>query len=73
MPMHNTLISLLLMVDQHCDNDTGEVDSMAISANAYAMRELARLGHLKIKSDVGRRVIAEWTQPVDELLAHLGL
>jgi hypothetical protein len=54
------------MVHQHCGDDkkdTGAifVDSMAISANAAAMRLLARHGLMEIDSEIGRRIRARWT------------
>lgn len=47
------------MVGQHCDYDD-YVDSIAISANARAMRLLARHHRLTIDAECGRRVIARW-------------
>ena len=51
------------MVNQHCTvENKGQtyLDSMALSANADAMRYLASKGKLKITNEHGRRVIAEW-------------
>jgi len=46
-------------VAQACDN-SGVLDSMAISTWADAMRLLARHGRLVIDDDKGRRVIGRW-------------
>ena len=50
------------MVAQHCgiSDDDGELDSMALSANAYAMRVLAEHGSIQILREGGRRIIANW-------------
>jgi len=56
---HEVLAALMDMVIQHCTCDhTANLDSMASSANADAMRLLARHGKIEIVSDKGRRVIA---------------
>ena len=57
---------LVDMIYQHCGEDrkdTGEifVDSMAIRANADAMRLLVRYGLMEIDSEIGRRIRARWT------------
>jgi len=49
--------SLLDMVCQHCSCGN-TLDSMALNANADAIRMLSKLGLVEIKSDAGRRVIA---------------
>lgn len=36
------------------------LDSMALSANAHAMRLLAKYNKLKILDEYGRRIIAQW-------------
>lgn len=54
------------MVNQHCyhvkERHKGHqvLDSQAFSANASAMRLLARLGHMVIVEEYGRRVFAYW-------------
>ena len=48
------------MVNQHCSIENGELDSMALSANADAMRLLAKHNRIVITSEYGRRVIAKW-------------
>jgi hypothetical protein len=53
------------MVNQHCTttNTKGEIphlDSMALSANADAMRILAKHNKIVIESQYGRRIIARW-------------
>lgn len=51
------------MVHQHCtvQNNKGSVlDSMALSANADAMRLLAKYNRIAIDSQCGRRIIAHW-------------
>jgi len=55
------------MVRQHCcgsDNlgTGGRFDSMALSANAYAMRLLAAKGRFVIESEYGRRVIGHFKE-----------
>jgi len=68
LPKADDVIEALIdMVQQHCliqDHKHGEdvdvLDSMALSANADAMRLLARLGKLVIKNEYGRRVIGHW-------------
>ena len=68
------------MVNQHCsyegnfylggDEDCKgptihcELDSMALSANASAMRLLAQEGRIKIESEYGRRIGANWIKPL---------
>jgi hypothetical protein len=53
------------IVNQHCqikidhEKKVITLDSMALSANAYAMRLLVRLGKITIVSEHGRRIIAE--------------
>ncbi len=69
------LDALADMVAQHCHADpprklypTGAptelcaLDSFALSANATAMRVLAKEGRLKIVAEYGRRVGANWRQ-----------
>ena len=51
------------MVNQHCTvENKGQtyLDSMALSANADAMRLLAKHNRIVITSEYGRRVIAKW-------------
>jgi len=52
--------ALLDMVYQHCScgSDDPKLDSMALSANADAMRLLAEYGKLTITTEVGRRILA---------------
>lgn len=54
--------ALVDMVNQHCHCDGGDIDSMALSANAYAMRLLAERGRMEITNEYGRRVLAKWTE-----------
>lgn len=49
---------LMEMVAQHCNCEDG-LDSMSLSANAGAMRFLARFGLLTISCDGGRRVLGK--------------
>jgi hypothetical protein len=49
------------VVNQACGAD-GHLDSMALSAYAAALRLLARLGRVTIRSEAGRRVIGEWVK-----------
>ena len=58
----NELLSALAdMVNQHCSvPDSANLDSCALSANAYAMRILAKHGKLKILNEYGRRVIGKF-------------
>ncbi len=62
------LDNLLDMVDQHCSTGDGgfEYDSMALSANAAAMRTLAEYGRIEIVSEYGRRVIARAVEKKEE-------
>ena len=53
------------LVNQHCYvEDAGKVylDSMALSANADAMRLLARHNRLIIDREGGRKIIAHWQE-----------
>jgi hypothetical protein len=55
------LDALVGMIEQHVyENNDGNLDSMAVSANAAALRLLAQFGKVKIESEHGRRVIARW-------------
>jgi len=59
------------MVNQHCSCssdgcETVHLDSMALSANAHAMRLLARHGELEITDQYGRRVIGNWKEQKNE-------
>ena len=61
------------LVDELCDvvnqatrMEDGTLDSMALSANASAMRLLARLGKLTIDREYGRRVIAHWPEQANK-------
>lgn len=62
--MDELLEALEDMVNQHCtvNTDVGPsyLDSMALSANADAMRLLAKHNRIVIKNEYGRRVIANW-------------
>jgi hypothetical protein len=69
--LDEALDALAGMVAQECavDSDatritriTGELDSFAVSSHATALRLLARHGRVTIVSDVGRRVLANWTK-----------
>ncbi len=77
---HELIDALADMVNQHCivrarQNEPGKgdrecyFDSMALTANASAIRLLIRLGYMKAEDDgVGRRVIAEhFTDKLQEL------
>jgi hypothetical protein len=55
------LAAIVHMVDAFCTQDDGTVDSLALSANANAMRTLERHGLLKFIDAAGRRIIARWT------------
>lgn len=48
---------LIDVLNQACQIDTGELDSMAISAYADGLRYLAKIGVFEIKVDRGKRVI----------------
>ena len=49
------------MVRQHCPTDViGRYDSCALSANADAMRLLAKAGRCEIKAEHGRRVFVRF-------------
>ncbi len=50
------------VINQACLMEDGTLDSIGFTANANAMRMLARLGKLEIDSEYGRRVIAHWTK-----------
>jgi hypothetical protein len=57
------LDALESMVNQACGvSGSDTLDSMAISAYASAIRLLAKYGRVKIKTEAGRRVIAEWVK-----------
>ena len=61
------LCELIDMVNQHCSQCDGEyLDSMALSANADAMRLLAKLGVIEITKEYGRRVIGQFTEKAQE-------
>ena len=59
---------LIDYVEQNCTvsrsmrgkDDEDELDSMAISSNADAMRELAEMGLITIRTEYGRRVLGKW-------------
>lgn len=52
---------LVEVIKQACGTDrSGEVDSMAISAYADALRYLAKRGRFTIVTDVGGRVTGRW-------------
>lgn len=48
-------------VAQSCTTDDGELDSMALSTYADALRLLQKWGRVEVTSEYGRRVIARWT------------
>jgi len=56
------------MVNQHCryagelHAENVKLDSLALSANASAMRTLAQHGRFVIESEYGRRVIGHWPE-----------
>lgn len=66
--MDNEILEALEgMVQQHCSGSealgtAGSLDSFALSANADAMRLLAKLGRLVITEQYGRRVIGAWVK-----------
>ena len=53
---------LIELAGQTCGvhGERNDLDSCAISCYADLLRKLAKLGHVTIVSDVGRRVIADW-------------
>lgn len=55
---------VLDLTAQACERD-GELDSMAISTYADAMRYLADLGWVTIDKQAGRRVIGRWADDDD--------
>lgn len=55
------LQALVDMVAQHCLRGDGEIDSLAIGANATALEVLARHKLVRIEKTLGRRVIARWS------------
>lgn len=55
---HKLLCALVDMIGQHCYLDGVEYDSRGLTANAEAIRLLAELGYMKIKSESGRCVVA---------------
>lgn len=62
------LEALTDMVHQHCSDPNPQngidVDSWALSANASAIRLLAKHGKLRIEKEYGRRVLAIWSEDV---------
>lgn len=56
---HDVLLDALEdMAIQHCHTDKdGLTDSMALSANAYALETLAEFGRFRITKSHGRRVL----------------
>lgn len=56
--------ALIDMVNQHCLINTEPFifDSMALSANTYAIKILAKRGILKIDKECGRRIIARFVK-----------
>jgi hypothetical protein len=63
--MNELLEALEDMVNQHCtvNGDKGQtyLDSMALSANASAMRILAKRKRIVIEVEHGRRILANWS------------
>jgi hypothetical protein len=57
------LEALADVTNQACTMPSGELDSVALSAYASAMRTLAEHGVIEITSEVGRRVIGKWRKP----------
>lgn len=58
---NESLIETLVdVVSQACTVEGGELDSMALSAYADAMRALAAAGKIEITAEYGRRVIGRW-------------
>ena len=53
------------MIRNTCTNNEN-VDSMAISTYAAAIRFLASIGCIKIEHECGRRVIGRWVEPKGE-------
>lgn len=66
LPKSGDIVEALIdMVQQHClMNIEGDsityLDSMGLSANADAMRLLARMGKMEVKQEYGKRVIGCW-------------
>jgi hypothetical protein len=65
--MKTALEALVLTVQQWCHitlDKTGEpwLDSGAMSSNAAAIRVLADHGLMSIRTQVGRRIVAKWTE-----------
>jgi len=57
------LDALCDLVDQHCTYDNADgLDSMALSADADALRLLAKHGRVTITSEHGRRVLGRWVK-----------
>lgn len=50
------------LVAQNCTIQDGSLDSMAITANAIAMRFLAKHDKIIIEKEYGRRVIGHWVK-----------
>ena len=64
---HDELLDVLAdVINQACGpvyvdaTDSGELDSMALSAYADGMRLLAKHGRFQILHEAGRRVIGQW-------------
>jgi len=53
------------VIRQACHRDDGEIDSMALSAYAGAIKFLAEEGLLEIETEIGRRVIAREVERTD--------
>jgi hypothetical protein len=51
------------VIDQACYGKDNELDSCALSAFARGMRKLAEYNKIKIKHEVGRRIIASRVEP----------
>lgn len=58
--MEELVEELVSSINQACSTEDGKLDSYALSSYASSLRLLAKLGKVKIKVEVGRRVIAEW-------------
>ena len=66
-PSENELIEALAdMVLEHCSFDIGKpedgMDSFGLSANANALRVLAKAGKVEINFEHGRNVSARWVE-----------
>ena len=52
-------------VSQACEDDTGELDSMAISTWRDALLLMEKNGRVEVSLRAGRRIIARWKEADD--------